>query len=131
MIEPKQLKVGLLIWWTAERDASSWDCPGVITEVDEASNRFRVKTFDTMAETGGLPIIRPVGYISSLEEMEITTKNKVLDYISERETSLNVTTTELQQKIDRLKREASEYSEKANILRQELKTEVRIRIMPN
>lgn len=127
MIEPKELKVGLLVWWAND----SWSCPGVITKVDLENNTFRVKTFDTMEETADLRISRPAGCDKSrLEEMEITTEEKILAYLSEKELSFKKYMLEIEQKLSNLKGIADQYSKKANILRNELHAKIPEGVMP-
>ncbi len=131
MIKLEQLQVGLLVWWTASRYMSEWDCPGVITKVDKANNKFRVRTFDNMKECSDLLINRDPGDDkSALEEMIITTEEEVLTFISKKEASFKQRTLEAEQSLDKLKGEADQYSKKANILRVELVAKTPTGIMP-
>lgn len=127
MIKPEQLKVGLIVWWSND----SWSLPWVITKVDNNNNHYRVKTFDTMDETVDLLINRHSGCDNSrLGEMEITTEEKILDYLSKRETSFKNKILETEGRLRSMKYEAELYSNRADILRQELKPKIPEGIMP-
>ena len=101
MIESKKLKKGMLVWWTATRHSSDWDCPCVVTKVDRRKNSFRVISFDTMKETDDLLINRPEGDDkSSLTEMRQINVEEVEDYFELRK-------GQLQEQIDRAQVELS------------------------
>lgn len=52
MIEKSKMKVGLLIWWTADRTFKEWDCPAIVTKVTRKF--FKVRSLDDFKETDNL-----------------------------------------------------------------------------
>jgi hypothetical protein len=131
MIEPEQLKVGLLVWWKFRGCNSAWDCPAVVTKVDTRKNHFRIKSFDNMKETGDLFINRPPGPgWDRLALMKITTEKEVLAYLSEKENSFKYRIVKIQKDLDKLRDEADQYSKNANILREELTAKAPKGILP-
>ena len=49
MIKKEDIKVGLLIWWIADRRFKQWSCPAVVTAV--GNTQFRLQSLDDFAET--------------------------------------------------------------------------------
>ncbi len=48
-LRPEHIEVGRLLWYSGITSTSSWDCPAVITQIDE-KGRFRVRSLDDMRE---------------------------------------------------------------------------------
>jgi len=84
MIERKEMREGLLVWWSADRHFREWSCPAVITIV--AENHFKVLSFDDFKETDWLRIDDIPNGDKSVRttEMEICTLREVQDYFKER-----------------------------------------------
>lgn len=80
-VKKEDLKVGLLVWWTAERYMRGWDCPCVVTYVNHEKNHYKIFSFDDCKESGDLLIERPEGGDkSSLTEMRICDTEEVGKY---------------------------------------------------
>lgn len=73
MIEKDEIKVGLLIWWSAERLTKAWSCPCVVSHIE--GNRFKVTSLDDFKEVEDLFLQGPC-----LREMRKCTINEVKDY---------------------------------------------------
>lgn len=46
----KHIKVGALLWYWGFTSTCGWDCPALITQVDEKRRRFKVRSLDDMRE---------------------------------------------------------------------------------
>lgn len=91
MVQASELKVGLLVWWTAERSMKAWSCPCVVTYVDVEKNHYRVRSLDDFEETSNLLIDRGEGGDkSSLTEMRICTLDEVKIYFRERSAAMDI-----------------------------------------
>lgn len=120
MIEPSQLKEGMLVWWTrrSEGYGGNWDCPCVVIEVGEKT--FKVISLDDLKETRGLQIERDGDLDpSSLTEMHIPTKDEVEDYIQDRVRSLEDMVTDAERKLRDVKKALERYQSRAPSLVQE------------
>lgn len=84
MIEKDKLKVGLLVWWSADRYQMSWSCPAIVTEVTE--EWFTVKSLDDFKETKPIRMDEEPGLDKSVRntEMRICTLDEVKGYFNER-----------------------------------------------
>lgn len=84
MIEKKDMKVGLLIWWSAERYMNEWSCPAIITAVGKTW--FKVRTFDNFEETEQLRMddIPNLDRSCRTSEMRICTLQEVQNYLRDR-----------------------------------------------
>jgi hypothetical protein len=85
MIKKSQLKVGVLIWWTANRTFKKWDCPAIVTKVSR--KYFKVKSLDDFKETENLRMDddpHPHGDLSSrTTEMQLSSVSEVEKYLKE------------------------------------------------
>lgn len=100
MLAKEELKVGLLLWWSASRYMRSWSCPCVVTFVDFQKNSYKVISFDDFKQTENLLIDRPEGRDkSSLTEMRICTKIDIQKYLNEKRNELLSTKKELEEEI--------------------------------
>jgi hypothetical protein len=86
MIQLSDLKVGTLIWWTAQRYVSVWDTPGVIVNIDDDAHTFSVLTFDDCKVTVlHHPTNKPnPDTDSTLREMRVTTKTELKRYFQDK-----------------------------------------------
>jgi len=82
MLEKKDMKKGLIIWWVAERIMSGWSCPAVITHVGRKS--FRVISLDDFKESGELRMNDEADQ-SSRHEMRVSSLEEVKEYFKKRE----------------------------------------------
>ncbi|OIO52076.1 hypothetical protein COY93_00160 [Candidatus Uhrbacteria bacterium CG_4_10_14_0_8_um_filter_58_22] len=91
----KELKVGMLVWWTAQRLFTEWSYPCQIVEIDPERG-FRVLGFDDFSESGWLD-----GHDEgSASQMTPCSVREVIEYLEEeRMTSLTKEVKELQQQL--------------------------------
>ena len=80
MLEIKKIKVGLLIWWSADRSfGNCWSCPCIVTAVKRTG--FKVRTLDNFTETDWLRMHdTPGGDGSSRHEMRECTLPDIKEY---------------------------------------------------
>ena len=113
MIEPKHLKKGMLVWWTASRYSSDWSCPCLVTEVNRSKNIFRVTSFDDMKETEDLFIIRKPGDDqSSLTEMRQINVEEAEDYFESRKGELQEAVHRAEVELSRKTEALQKYNQK-------------------
>jgi len=80
MVQISELKVGVFVWWTAERYMRGWSCPCVVVEV--ADEWFKVKSLDDFKVTDRLRMHDIPGLDeSSRHEMRLCSKDEVLQYL--------------------------------------------------
>ncbi len=83
MIEKSKMKVGLLIWWTANRTFKRWDCPAIVTKVTR--KYFKVRSLDDFKETENLKMDddpHPHGDLASrTTEMNLSSVSEVEEYL--------------------------------------------------
>lgn len=79
------MKVGLLIWWTADRTFKQWDCPAIVTKVTRKF--FKVRSLDDFKETKNLRMDddpHPHGdRTSRTTEMRVSSVSEVEKYLKE------------------------------------------------
>lgn len=82
---PEHVEVGRLIWYTGMTSTFSWDCPAIITWVDEKRKLFRVRSLDDMREqTQEYPFRNRSEYADSRGSMRLTTPEDVDAYLAGR-----------------------------------------------
>ena len=91
MVKKESLRVGLLVWWSANRLVHAWSCPGMITCVKEDS--FKITSFNDFKESEDLHLPNRGGE-SILDEMRQCTLNEVKEYFKIRERVLNDVVTQ-------------------------------------
>ncbi len=83
MIQKSKMKVGVLIWWTANRTFKKWDCPAIVTKVTR--KYFKVRSLDDFKETDNLIMDddpHPHGDLSSrTTEMRLSSVSEVEEYL--------------------------------------------------
>ncbi|QIG71129.1 hypothetical protein EVB94_022 [Rhizobium phage RHph_TM40] len=47
-IKPEDIDVGVYIWYGGQMSVSGWDCPGIIYEVNEEEQWFRIQSLDDL-----------------------------------------------------------------------------------
>lgn len=91
----EHVEVGRLLWYWGFTSVSGWNCPAIITQVDEKKRRFRVRSLDDMKEqdqwydfaTGkGAPTSRMTMRLATTEEVR-TYLEAQLAHLREEETS--------------------------------------------
>ena len=91
---PEHLKVGQLLWYNGFTSQFSWDCPAVITEVDEHKKAFRVRSFDDMLEqTQWYDFSAEEDPSTSRKTMRLVDESKVKAYLEELRLQLQKTVT--------------------------------------
>jgi hypothetical protein len=85
MLEKKEMKVGVLIWWSAERYTHSWSCPAIITRVGKKS--FDVVSLDDFKENKDLRMNDEVNK-TSRHEMRPCSLVETIEYLKRVECAL-------------------------------------------
>ncbi len=85
----EDIKVGAFIWYSGMTSVSGWNCPAVITKVDEEKQVFYVMSLDDMEEQSQpydfeLTKFSP----TSRESMRLATLDEVDNYLGKQEEAL-------------------------------------------
>jgi hypothetical protein len=101
MLDVKDLKVGLTVWWHKNENYRTWSCPGIVTRIEK--NFFAVKLLDDFKES--------FGYLDgpSREEMHVCTPKELQSYIEKRRGEFQRRTTDLQRQLAVATEEATSY----------------------
>lgn len=111
MIDKEDMKPGLLVWWSAERDMNSWSCPAVVTAVDR--KWFRVRSFDDFKERDQFRMDDSPGLNNcARSEMSICSLDKLQDYFKKRKRNLEDAVTEKTRELKEVQDKLAEYEEK-------------------
>ncbi len=115
MLKKEDLKVGLLIWWSAERYMRGWSCPAIVTEASDKS--FKVRSLDDFKETDDLrmeddPEGLPYKDESSRKEMRICTMDEVKEYFKKSMRVMEDKVTENQRALTDAQSNLTEYQER-------------------
>ncbi|MFC1600052.1 hypothetical protein ACFL3T_03430 [Patescibacteria group bacterium] len=124
MIEPSQLEVGMLVWWTrhSESYGGNWDCPCVVTKVGDET--FRVISLDDLKETKDLLLERPeCDDPAAPTEMRISTRDEVNDYVQDQIRAFEDHVTKAERKLRDAKTALERYQSRAPSLVQGSLTE--------
>jgi len=123
MIEVSDIRVGLLVWWTANRDFSSWSCPCIVTEVNE--DTFGVKSFDDFEETNSLRMHDiPGGDPTSRYEMQVSNLKEIKRFFEDRKRTLEDQVTDARRDLEDAQKELSSYQQKTEMALVELESVV-------
>lgn len=80
MLQAKELRVGLFVWWNAGRYMSGWSCPCIVTTINRKKG-FRVRSLDNFRETDWLRLKDiPDLDRSSLHEMRECSREEIEQY---------------------------------------------------
>lgn len=113
MIQKSKMKVGLLIWWTADRHFKAWDCPAIVTKVTK--KYFKVKSLDDFKETDNLrmdddPDPRFDKSVRTTE-MRVSSVSEVEEYFNKRIKSKQTTIKEAKASLAENKKALTEYEQ--------------------
>ena len=80
MTKKKQLKKNSFIWWKRIGNSlnQNIDCPCVVTKISK--NKFKVISLDDFVESDWIP----TGSCAFEEEMELTTRKKVISFLEKK-----------------------------------------------
>jgi hypothetical protein len=107
MVEQSELRVGLLIWWEADREFSEWSCPAVVTEVTE--DWFKVRTLDEFKETEPLRM-NDNGDETSRREMRVCGIDEVKKFFLEKNREFEDSLTETKRRLEDLETEKANFA---------------------
>ncbi len=80
MLQAKELKVGLFVWWSVKRTIDAWSYPCVVTAINRKRG-FKVRWLDNFHETDWLRLKDMSGFDkSSLHEMRECSREDVEQY---------------------------------------------------
>lgn len=119
-IEKEKIKVGLLVWWRAERYSSGWSCPCIVIRADK--KHFRVMSLDDFKETNDLRLDdRDPHGKSGVEEMRICSIDEIREYFKKRDRKFEDGITELNRKLKDTKEEQEDFRLKSEKFLEECK----------
>jgi hypothetical protein len=85
-LRAKHIKIGRFFWYDGHTSMGSWDCPGVITQVDEKKMRFRIRSLDDMREQDQWYDFDVSEHSpTSRQTMRLVTRKEVRKYLKRRE----------------------------------------------
>lgn len=104
MLQLDEIKEGTLIWWRANRMFNEWDCPGIITRVDDT--KVSIQTFDDfkIAES-----IRKSSLLESDSEIRLASVREVRVFLRESRADELAKIARLEGEIDSTKENVIEY----------------------
>lgn len=121
MIEAKQIKPGLLVWWAVSTDRRDWSCPAVVTEVKRGKS-FRVMSFDDFKVTDPLRMEAvPGGDGTCRDEMRVCTIDEVEEFIDKQRDAHLARVEKARTELAARERELTAYVSKANSALADLK----------
>ena len=78
MLQAKELKIGLFVWWSAQDGA--WSCPCVVTAINKRRG-FKVRSLDNFYESGWLRLKDDPHFDKSrLHEMQECSREDIEQY---------------------------------------------------
>ncbi len=106
MLDKKDLQVGALVWWTADRIFKSWSCPAIVTQVKKKS--FKVRSLDDFKESAPLRMDDDMDQ-TSRREMRLASLEEVCCYLRDQMRVLDEACAKREQADDQAKRRYDEY----------------------
>ena len=86
---PEHIQTGRLLWYWGFTSLSEWNCPAVITKVNSAEKKFRVRSLDDMREQREIyDFVCDQNSSTSRKTMRLASKAEVRRYLLKRRTGL-------------------------------------------
>lgn len=110
LLKPSHIKAGALIWYSGSTSTFSWDCPAVITKVDEKKKEFWVRSLDDMRDQHQKYHFKKNLYGSgSRESMRPASREEVARYLVKQKAAWEADYMDAQDAFDTAKRNFEQF----------------------